>query len=153
MGGVTFLEEARCFDAQSGRISGSYNINHDDHRQRLTVKSKATFYSGRLWGVNHRVKTGLSIEGERYFRRLEEGTQIVFFVVDELNDPINPGQGSELDPRAIIIADISVPETDDVNATGTELGLLRRGSVQAATELDVDARGPDRSRGDQLGGA
>lgn len=67
----SYLAPYTCFNVQSGLNSGSSNRDWHDSRQRLTLKSDATYYKGRFWGANHQFKTGLIFENERYFRSLE----------------------------------------------------------------------------------
>ena len=59
-----FLEDAQCFNIDTGEVSGSYFRTRDDHRQRLTVRSDATVYGGRFWGMQHQFKFGV-IDRER----------------------------------------------------------------------------------------
>ena len=64
------LEDARCFFVATGQVSGSSATTSRDNRQRFTLKSDATFYKGRMWGMSHQFKAGLVIENERYYREL-----------------------------------------------------------------------------------
>ncbi len=80
--GSPFLDPLQCFDVRTGVTSGSSPRNWDDSRQRLTVKSDATYYKGRMWNANHQFKTGFVLENERYFRTLE--LRPVFLVSDTL---------------------------------------------------------------------
>ena len=75
----TPLEDARCFDQSSGRVSGSDFRNQHDNRQRLTVRSDATYYKGRMWGMSHQFKFGLIVENERYYRELLRTPNFNFF--------------------------------------------------------------------------
>jgi hypothetical protein len=68
----SYLSGYQCFDVEQGVTSGSSPQNWEDARQRLTLKSDATYYKGRLWNANHQFKAGLVIENERYFRTLEQ---------------------------------------------------------------------------------
>ena len=61
---ASFLEEAECLNLTNFGTSGSFSQISDDHRQRLTVKSQATIYGGRFWGMSHQFKLGLAIENE-----------------------------------------------------------------------------------------
>jgi len=70
--GSSFLSPYQCFDAQQGVTTGSSPTDWNDARQRLTVKSDATYYKGRWGKANHQFKTGIVIENERYFRTLEQ---------------------------------------------------------------------------------
>jgi hypothetical protein len=64
----TALAGAQCTDLQSSNVSGSYPLSARDNRQRVTVRSDATYFKGRLWGMSHQVKFGLIVENERYYR-------------------------------------------------------------------------------------
>jgi hypothetical protein len=66
-----YLSPFTCFNVSSGLVSGSSLRDWHDSRQRLTVKSDATYYKGRMWGANHQFKVGMVVENERYFRSLE----------------------------------------------------------------------------------
>ena len=66
-----YLTPHTCFNVSSGLVSGSSLRDWHDSRQRLTVKSDATYYKGRMWGANHQFKVGMVVENERYFRSLE----------------------------------------------------------------------------------
>lgn len=61
----------QCFDTSQGVISGTSRRDWSDSRQRLTLKSDATYFKGRMWGANHQFKAGMVVENERYFRDLE----------------------------------------------------------------------------------
>ena len=69
--GSSFLSPYQCFDVSGGAVSGSSLRDWHDSRQRLTVRSDATYYKGRMWGAIHQFKLGLIVENERYFRTLE----------------------------------------------------------------------------------
>ena len=71
-GTSTYLKDAQCFNTGNGAVTGSSPRVWQDARQRLTVKSDATYYKGRMWGAVHQFKFGLAIENERYFRTLEQ---------------------------------------------------------------------------------
>jgi hypothetical protein len=122
--GPTYLEQSLCQDLTSGNAyTGSYYRSEEDHSQRLTTSGKATVY-GRLWGMSHQLKVGLSIENERYFRELE---QRPFGTLDRLP------QGITLIPR--FLGRVSVPETDDVRATGTNWGLYLEDQLKPLPNL------------------
>jgi hypothetical protein len=73
----SYLRSAQCFDFLNGSVSGSSPRTWQDQRQRLTVKSDATYFKGRLWGARHQFKFGLVVENERYFRSLERNPSFV----------------------------------------------------------------------------
>ena len=128
--GEPFLEDAQCFDTNSSEVTGSYFQSHDDHRQRLTVSSKATLYGGRFWGMSHQFKLGLTAENERYFRRLDRRpnlTRTLFF------DPEDP----EPEVLGILFANVSVPRAADVRATGTNWGLFVEDQLRIRQNLSM----------------
>jgi outer membrane receptor protein involved in Fe transport len=71
-----FINEAYCTDLTRNIVSGSWFRTLDDHRQRFTLKSQATVYGGRFWGMSHQFKLGINVENERYFRFLDERSVI-----------------------------------------------------------------------------
>lgn len=78
------LDRAQCFFTNSNHTSGSFPISSRDHRQRTTARSQVDFYGGRLWGMSHRIKFGLSVENERYYRQLEQAPDVTFSVFHTL---------------------------------------------------------------------
>ncbi len=69
---------ARCLDRQTGLVTGSHHEKWQDSRQRLTVRTSATWFTDSLFGFSHRFKLGLISENERYFRRLDRGISVNF---------------------------------------------------------------------------
>jgi hypothetical protein len=129
------LRDALCTNLTSGpgndprfhRTSGSYNETTGDNRQRFTVKSQATLFAGRLWGGDHQVKMGLSIENERYFRDLTRGPSITF-------QEVHPFGGQAF---AIVLADVAVPFKDRVQATGTNWGIYAEDQYKPAGNVTI----------------
>ncbi|HEX4824119.1 MAG TPA: hypothetical protein VFV19_07380 [Candidatus Polarisedimenticolaceae bacterium] len=72
-GTPAWLQYAQCFNVDNGTTSGSSPRDWADVRQRLTVRSDATYFLGKKWGATHQIKFGLSIENERYSRTLDRG--------------------------------------------------------------------------------
>jgi hypothetical protein len=79
-----YLAAAQCFNVLDGTLSGSAPRTWSDARQRLTVKSDATYFKGRLWGASHQFKFGLVVENERYSRNLDLGPT---FLQDGIYNP------------------------------------------------------------------
>jgi hypothetical protein len=127
-----FLQDALCHNLTTDFTSGSYYRTEDDHRQRLTVKSQATVYGGRLWGASHQFKVGLAIENERYFRQLSRGPSVTFEVIneDEFGNPF-------INPRGLAIARMAVPDADDVRATGNTWGLYAEDQLKPLSNLTL----------------
>jgi len=134
--GEPFLENAQCFDIDNSQTSGSYFQTFDDHRQRLTVSSKATLYGGSFWGMSHQFKMGLTAENERYFRALDRRPNLSRFI---LNFDDNQGQGGDVEPQriAIVFANVSVPQQAEVRATGTNWGLFVEDQVRIRQNLSM----------------
>jgi len=132
--GEPFLENAQCFDAENAQTSGSYFQTFDDNRQRLTVSSKATLYGGSFWGMSHQFKMGLTIENERYFRHLDRRPNLTRIIVT----PFDDDAGEQTPQRqAIIFANVSVPRTADVRATGTNWGLFVEDQLRIRQNLSM----------------
>jgi hypothetical protein len=133
--GVEFLEDARCFNIETSQVSGSHFQTWDDHRQRLTVRSDATVYGGRFWGMQHQFQFGAVIENERYFRDLERRPNINFFIYSSLDDPNNTT--GEVETRAIVTSRFAIPETDTVDATGTTWGIYGEDQIKPRQNLTI----------------
>jgi hypothetical protein len=129
-----FLQTAQCLNLQNNITTGSYFRTDSDRRQRLTVKSQATIYAGRLWGMNHQVKFGLSIENERYFRTLTRTPSITF---EEIEPVLNDDPIPTAEPFGLALTRLSVPQTDDVRATGTNWGVYIEDQIKPMQNLTV----------------
>ena len=137
-----FLNAAFCVNNTENTVSGSSRVDFDDHRQRLTVKGQATLYSGRFWGMTHQFKVGLNIENERYFRDLTLRPQIFYQEVGSLgNDneapPEEGEEGMSLETFGLVNSVLSVPETDDIRATGTNWGIYAEDQFKPAQNVTV----------------
>jgi len=121
-----FINDAYCTDFTRNIVSGSWFRTDDDHRQRFTIKGQATVYGGRFWGMSHQFKVGINMENERYFRSLDERSQISFQVIGLPGDqgqPDDPDDAPSLEAYGRVLARMAVPQSDDVRATGTNWGL------------------------------
>jgi outer membrane receptor protein involved in Fe transport len=124
-----FLDEARCFDFESGRVSGSSPRVWSDSRQRLTVKSDATYFKGRLWGANHQFKFGLVVENERYYRNLLRTPS--FFQITGV-DPNNPNNvGTSFSITA------SLEPNSSQTAVGTTWGFYGEDVIRPLSNLSI----------------
>jgi hypothetical protein len=121
----SFLNDFRCFDTRTGLTSGSSTRDVEDHRQRMTVKSDATYYKGRLWNANHQFKTGITIENERYYRTLEQRPD--FFRGSDF------GQGT---PKYITIR-ASLDPTSSQRAVGTTWGIYGEDVIRPISNLSI----------------
>jgi len=124
----SYLEGTQCFDVQTGRVSGSSARIWKDARQRLTVKSDATYYKGRMWGAVHQFKFGLAIENERYFRALEQNPQ--FFSV-----PGQPQSGGRPQRSYAIFASLD-PQSEQ-RAVGTAVGVYGEDVIRPISNLSI----------------
>ncbi len=133
--GPAILGDARCFDSDSGRVSGPYPLNLDDHRQRFTVRGDATVFAGSLLGATHQFKLGMSVENERYFRELTERPDLTMYVV-RYSDGAGGGQQTP-ESHAIISGDFSVPSTTQVTAAGIAWGVYAEDQIKPLSNLTL----------------
>lgn len=120
-----FLQLAQCRNLGTAETSGSYYRLQDDRSQRLSVSTKASVYA-KIGPLSHELKAGFQVENERYFRDLRQQTFGTF-------DSIDTGL-TFLDE---FVARISVPEADDVRATGTNWSIYLQDQVKPLPELTV----------------
>jgi hypothetical protein len=123
-----FLKNAQCFNTQNGTVSGSSPRDWDDSRQRLTVKSDATYYKGRLWGAVHQFKFGLAIENERYFRELQQHP--TFQKQTTLG---RPGETA----KTSFSINAAVDDDSHQRALGTAVGIYGEDVIRPITNLSV----------------
>lgn len=134
------LNNANCFDIDSGQQSGSFPVAWNDARQRLTVKSDATFFIGNFLRMQHEVKTGFIVENERYFRRSTEYPSAALgrFVLTD------PSGGDELNPVVLVLATVPIEPVSEARATGTTWSFYAtdtfkpRSNVSVSVGLRVD---------------
>jgi hypothetical protein len=126
-GAATFLASALCFNTLNGLTSGSSNRIWSDARQRLTVKSDATYYKGRLWGAVHQFKFGLAIENERYFRNLEQDPS--FFLV-----PSFASNGQQPKPYVV---NASLEPFSEQRALANAVGIYGEDVIRPITNLSI----------------
>ena len=132
------LNGAQCVNLETGETSGSFPTILDDHRQRFTLSGKTTIYGGRFWGMSHQFRVGVNVENERYFRDLTLGPRMTWLVVSFVEeDPT--GENPEGNPQSFGLAflNISVPEQDDVRATGTNWGIYAEDQFKPAQNLTI----------------
>jgi hypothetical protein len=133
--GLSFIEEAQCFNIDTGVWSGSYNEDWNDHRQRLTVRGDATVYGGRIWGASHQFKFGAIVENERYTRQLERRPRVNFFLIDPSDDTDTGETTPEL--AAIIFGTFSAPEFTQITAKGITWGFYAEDQLKPAQNLTI----------------
>lgn len=117
---------ARCFDSGTGLVSGSHNETWEDSRQRLTVRTNATWFTNRLFGFSHRFKFGMVSENERYFRRLHRTPSITFEV--ERDAFIEIGR---------TFVRVSAPPDAANSATGNNWGVYVEDQFKPAQNLSI----------------
>jgi hypothetical protein len=131
--GLDFLEQAQCFNAETTETTGSNPRTQTDRSQRLTVSSRATVYGGNFWGMNHTFKFGLNVENERYFRNRTDRPNLFFFRNDfNADDP-----GGSPEPKAVIVANLAIPENTTVRNTGTNWGLFVEDQIKPVNNLVI----------------
>jgi len=133
--GIDFLEDAQCFNIDTAEVSGSFFRTVEDHRQRLTVRSDATVYGGRFWGMQHQFQFGVMVENERYYRFQERRPNVNFFVYTPSGDEASGEE--DPDPIGIIISRFAVPESASVNAAGTTWGLYAEDQIKPRQNLTI----------------
>jgi outer membrane receptor protein involved in Fe transport len=133
--GLDALMQAECLDVQLSRVSGSASRTLDDERQRLTARGDVTAYLGRVLGATHQLKGGFIVENERYFRSLEQRARTRLFVVP----PFTEVDGTVLEPGTFLSAQVAVPKTADVHATGVTWGLYLEDQLKPTSNLVITA--------------
>jgi len=128
--GGSGLDGAQCIDAQTGQTSGSSPTTWRDRRQRLTVKTDATYYKGRMWGMNHQFKMGMIIENERYARTLR---QVPSFIA--LGTALDSKGEKRLD--RLLDVSFSVQPFSEQRAVGTSFSLYGEDVVRPISNLSV----------------
>jgi len=133
--GPQFLENAQCFNIETGEQSGSYPQDWNDHRQRLTVRGDATVYGGRFLGADHQMKFGLIMENERYSRELERRPSVNFFLLRP-SDQTN-AEDSTPEQKAIVYGTFSAPQLTAVTARGITWGLYAEDRLKPVHNLTI----------------
>jgi hypothetical protein len=132
--GPVFLRNAYCRDLDTGTVSGPFFQTFDDHRQRFAVQGSATVFAGSFLGATHLLKTGLSIENERYFRHLTQRPAVDLQVVT-FNDA---GGGAQTPERhATIGGSFPVPSTSQVRSTGVTWGLYAEDQMKPRSNVTL----------------
>ena len=134
-----FLNEAYCTDITANTVSGSWWRTVLDNRQRFTVKGQATVYGGRFWGMTHQFRMGVNVENERYFRNLEQRPRITFQVIALGDDDstIPEGETPDIEQFGQVTSRISVPQQDEVRATGTNWAIYGEDQFKPAQNLTI----------------
>ncbi len=117
---------ARCFDVNTGLVSGTHNEIWDDRRQRFTVRSNATWFTRDLFGFSHRLKFGITSENERYFRSLIRLPSVTFEV-----------ERVGFQQKGITFARVSAPPGAANSATGNSWGLYVEDQLKPVQNLSI----------------
>ncbi len=139
----TFLNQSYCTDITNNQVSGSWPQIYDDHRQRLSVKGRATIYGGQFWGMTHQFKMGLNIENERFFRSLTLSPRSDYVVVDlsqDNDDGSTPNEDEDepdLESFGLITSELFVPSSDEVRATGTNWAVYAEDQFKPRQNLTI----------------
>jgi outer membrane receptor protein involved in Fe transport len=123
------LWRAHCLNADEAIFTGPYNERWQDNRQRLTLRSQATYYAGRLLGMTHRLKAGFVVENERFYRELDRDPFISF------NSFPMPLQ--EDDAYAFVTVNVPVPRSTAGRATGINWALYAEDQFHPLNNLAV----------------
>jgi len=127
--GGSFLDHAQCTDFDTGRTTGSSGFVWHDERQRLTVKSDATYYKGRMWGMNHQFKFGFITENERYFRSLQQAPTF-----EAIGGTISANNTT---PERLLLVNFSLQPNSSSRAVGTTWGVYGEDVVRPISNLSV----------------
>jgi hypothetical protein len=126
------LNSASCFDIDSGQQSGSFPVAWDDARQRLTVKSDATFFIGNFLRMQHEVKTGLIVENERYFRRINQAPSAS---LGRFTEP--EGNTGEFNTVVLVGATVPIEPVSEARATGTTWSVYATDTFKPRSNVSV----------------
>ena len=131
----SILNESYCHASQSGLTSGSYFESTRDKRQRFTFHTKATWYTGRFLKASHRLKFGLVIENERYFRELERGTEVQDIAVRRVEAPPDAFCSRCPYQRTFFTLRAAVPRDSDGRATSNSWAFYLEDQIKPANNL------------------
>lgn len=132
------LGDTRCFNAQTGQVSGSHFQIFDDSRERFTAKTSATIYGGQFWGANHQFKLGFEVENERYFRTVTRRPDLTYFVFD-FTDVDDPNASPE--QIQVLNANVAIPGRSDVRATGNNWAFYVEDQIKPLSNLTITLGG------------
>ncbi|MBZ5640102.1 MAG: TonB-dependent receptor [Acidobacteriia bacterium] len=131
------LDTVQCTNTDTGVTTGSYSSTWRDERQRLTLKSQASIFGGRLFGMTHQLKVGANIENERYFRRLERRPDMTLTIKEV---PIVGSDGRT--HRALFASlalEVASPPSTRSTATDVSYGFFLEDQAKPLPNLSVTA--------------
>lgn len=134
---LPFIEEAQCTNLETGQTSGSGYRTFRSNSQRLTVKSTASIFGGRFWGMDHQFKVGLSVENERYFQSVDRKPNIYFYIYRPMSSNSNQTNNNQLEPIAVTAGNFAVPEVSEGRATSTATSLFVEDVVKPRQNLSI----------------
>lgn len=128
------LDGARCFDLQTGSQSGPFPQTWNDSRQRLTVKSDATFFIGNFLRMQHEVKTGIIVENERYYRRATDSSTVFR---QRYSPP--PEEEGDAPPTPVLLLNFAIPfaPTSEGRANGTTWSVYATDTFKPRSNVSV----------------
>lgn len=129
------LRNSYCHQSDLGLTSGSYYESSRDKRQRFTFHTKSTWYAGRFLGASHRVKLGLIVENERYFRDLERGTEVLGVTTTRVPAPPDAFCLTCRYEKKFFTLRASVPRESDGRATSNSWALYFEDQLKPADSL------------------
>ncbi len=133
----SFVANAQCFNITTGTVSGSSGLNYSDNRQRLTVRTQGTYFKGRLWGMSHQFKFGITVENERFFADQTQLPDVSTLQSQLPGAPPRPGAPPSFDTYSFAFINITVPEQTKYTATGTNWGIYGEDQVKPLNNLTV----------------
>jgi outer membrane receptor protein involved in Fe transport len=117
----------QCFNALSGLTSGSSERNWEDARQRLTVKSDATWFAGRIGKVqSQQFKVGIVVENERYFRTLTRRPTVLWTGANVGTGVVTPWRMTA-----------SMQPVSQQNAAGNTWGIYGEDVIRPISNLSI----------------
>ena len=132
------LNSSRCYNADTGRTSGTFPETSQDARQRLTLKSSVTLFKNRLLGVSHQFKVGFSVEEERFRRQLERTADSYFFTKRTLVDPCPFGGSRPCFQRVgFASALVHAPESSSATAEGRNWSVFAEDQLRLASNVSM----------------
>jgi hypothetical protein len=124
----------QCRNLETAITSGSAYLTFRDRRQRLTTRSTANIFGGRMWGMDHQFKVGFELDNERYYRRQERKPDMLFVIY---RPPANQNTQGELQKIVTIYGRFAVPYQQIARATGNVFSLFFEDMVKPRQNLSI----------------
>ncbi len=133
-GSLQNAESWQCLDLETAVTTGSAYLTFRDRRQRLTTRSTADIFVGRLWGMDHQFKVGFELDNERYYRRQERKPDILYFT---FRFPRDQNTQRTLQKIVMIYGRFAVPYQQIARATGNVFSLFFEDMVKPGQNLSI----------------